>query len=428
MNDEGRVLEENLPDVPHLQAPDRVDLARSAVEELESEFLVLDDGFQHRRLARDLDLVLLDALDPFGLGRIFPRGLLREPVGSLRRAGVVVLSRADLVDEATRRAIRARAERAAGPLRWADGPACAARPDRRRGAVDPARPTGQGRKVGGVLRDRQPRGVPADPRRARAGPRSGSGPSPTIILIRRPTWPTWPPGLRSLGAELALTTQKDLVKLRAAEPRPGAAPRPADRPGSHGRGRDARPGALGAACPRERMPRDPSRRRPRRRDRRALDLDALRYEPLADRPSKVGLADLGRASAPGVSLDDWLDGLPDLLAGRGLKRLRDAIVRAHEAGAPVVAALGGHVVKTGCGPYLIDWIDRGILDGLALNGSAAIHDLELAIAGRTSEDVGPRLMAGTFGFARETSDLFAAGLRPRGRRRARAWARRWATW
>jgi hypothetical protein len=138
-----------------------------------------------------------------------------------------------------------------------------------------------------------------------------------------------------------------------------------------------------------------------------LDLDALRFEPLADRPSKVALADLGRASGPGVSLDDWLDGLPGLLAGRGLKRLRDAIVQAHEGGRPVVAALGGHVVKTGCAPYLIDWIGRGVLNGLALNGSAAIHDLELAIAGRTSEDVGPRLMAGTFGFASETSDLFA---------------------
>ena len=138
-----------------------------------------------------------------------------------------------------------------------------------------------------------------------------------------------------------------------------------------------------------------------------LDLDALRYEPLADRPSKVTLADLGRPSPEGAPLDDWLDGLPDLLAGRGLKRLRDAIVRSHRDGSPVVAALGGHVVKTGCGPFLIDWIDRGVLNGLALNGSAAIHDLELAIAGRTSEDVGPRLMAGTFGFARETSDLFA---------------------
>lgn len=120
MNDEGLVLEDNLPDVPHYQGADRVALARTAVEESASELLVLDDGFQHRRLARDLDLVLLDALDPFGLGALCPRGLLREPARSLRRAGMVVLSRADLVEPAARAAIRARAERAAGPLRWAE--------------------------------------------------------------------------------------------------------------------------------------------------------------------------------------------------------------------------------------------------------------------------------------------------------------------
>ena len=133
----------------------------------------------------------------------------------------------------------------------------------------------------------------------------------------------------------------------------------------------------------------------------------MRFEPLADRPSKVRLADLGRPSPANPSLSDWLDALPDVLAARGLKRLRDAIVKAHAEGRAVVAGLGGHVVKTGCVPYLIDWIERGVLGALALNGSAAIHDLELAIAGRTSEDVGPRLMAGEFGFARETSELFA---------------------
>ncbi len=120
LNDEGQVLEENLPDVPHLQDPDRVQLAHVAVEELESELIVLDDGFQHRRLARDLDIVLLDALEPFGYGRLFPRGLLREPLGSLRRAGVVVLSKADLVPANERSRIRAEAERRAGPLRWVE--------------------------------------------------------------------------------------------------------------------------------------------------------------------------------------------------------------------------------------------------------------------------------------------------------------------
>ncbi len=94
-NDEALVLEENLPDVPHLQGADRVRWARAAVEELDSEVLLLDDGFQHRRLARDLDLVLLDATDPWGQGRLLPRGLLREPISGLRRAGVILLTRCD---------------------------------------------------------------------------------------------------------------------------------------------------------------------------------------------------------------------------------------------------------------------------------------------------------------------------------------------
>jgi tetraacyldisaccharide 4'-kinase len=105
-NDEALVLEENLPDVPHLQGADRVALARTAVEELESEVLVLDDGFQHRRLARDRDLVLVDATCPWGYGHLLPRGLLREPPAGLRRAGVVVLTRCDQVGAAQRDRLR----------------------------------------------------------------------------------------------------------------------------------------------------------------------------------------------------------------------------------------------------------------------------------------------------------------------------------
>jgi hypothetical protein len=138
-----------------------------------------------------------------------------------------------------------------------------------------------------------------------------------------------------------------------------------------------------------------------------IDFEDLRYEPLASRPSKVVLADLGRPVPPNTTVGDWLETLPNLLGAGALRRLRDAIVAAWINRRPVVAALGGHVIKTGCAPYLIDWIHRGVLHGLALNGSAAIHDLELAIAGKTSEDVGARLMAGSFGFAQETSELFA---------------------
>jgi hypothetical protein len=138
-----------------------------------------------------------------------------------------------------------------------------------------------------------------------------------------------------------------------------------------------------------------------------LDLTALRFEPLAERPSKVRLAHLGCPASETSTVGDWLDTLPNVLAAEGLKRLRDAIAEAVKGEHLIVAALGGHVIKTGCSPYLVDWMERGVVGGLALNGAAAIHDLELAIAGQTSEDVGSRLLAGSFGFAHETSALFA---------------------
>jgi len=106
-NDEAMVLEENLPDVPHLQGPDRVSLAAAAVEELEAELLVLDDGFQHRRLHRDLDIVLIDATRPPFRDALFPRGTLRESVRGLRRANAILLTRCDQVNPGELTAIRA---------------------------------------------------------------------------------------------------------------------------------------------------------------------------------------------------------------------------------------------------------------------------------------------------------------------------------
>lgn len=99
-NDEAMVLEENLPDVPHLQGADRVALANTAVEELEAELLILDDGFQHRRLHRDLDIVLIDATSPPHRDYLFPRGTLREPAGGLKRTGAILLTRCDQVEPA----------------------------------------------------------------------------------------------------------------------------------------------------------------------------------------------------------------------------------------------------------------------------------------------------------------------------------------
>ena len=98
-NDEAMELEHRLPDVPHLQDPDRHRMTNIAVEELGSEAIVLDDGFQHRQLHRDLDIVTIDATVPFGYGRLLPRGLLREPIASVCRADLVVITRVDLVSQ-----------------------------------------------------------------------------------------------------------------------------------------------------------------------------------------------------------------------------------------------------------------------------------------------------------------------------------------
>ena len=125
-NDEARELAWKLPGVPHVQNPDRVAAARQAIREFGCQALVLDDAFQHRRIARDLDIVLLDALEPLGYEHVFPRGTLREPVEGLARANVIALSRADLLTAEQRRAIRERVAEAVAGSGVGRGRACAA--------------------------------------------------------------------------------------------------------------------------------------------------------------------------------------------------------------------------------------------------------------------------------------------------------------
>ena len=117
-NDEASELAGKLPGTPHVQNPRRVAGARQAIREHQAELIVLDDAFQHRRIHRDLDIVLLDALEPFGLDRVFPRGTLREPASGLRRADVVVLSRSDAVSGEQREAIRQRVTGLAPSALW----------------------------------------------------------------------------------------------------------------------------------------------------------------------------------------------------------------------------------------------------------------------------------------------------------------------
>jgi hypothetical protein len=150
-------------------------------------------------------------------------------------------------------------------------------------------------------------------------------------------------------------------------------------------------------------------------DRGEADLSAVRTIPIARRPNKVRAEEF--ASPPGTdrSFGAFLRALPDVLVARDFLAVVNAIVAAHRRQRGVVVMLGGHVVKTGLAPVLIDLMRRGVITHLAMNGSAAIHDYEIARFGGTSEDVAAGLRDGTFGMAEETgrelNEAFIAGMK-----------------
>jgi len=137
------------------------------------------------------------------------------------------------------------------------------------------------------------------------------------------------------------------------------------------------------------------------------DLARLSYGRVADRRVRVRVEDFARPLDPAHAAA-VLASLPDQLAALSLREVVARIARAHRAARPVVAMIGGHVVKTGVAPCLISLIDRGVITHLAMNGAAALHDVEIARAGRTSEDVEANLHAGTFGMVDETGDFMNA--------------------
>jgi hypothetical protein len=131
------------------------------------------------------------------------------------------------------------------------------------------------------------------------------------------------------------------------------------------------------------------------------DLSKVRTVPIAHRPNKVRAEEFAAPPAGDRSFGAFLHSLPDVLAARDFRRVVDALVRAARQRA-VVAMAGGHVVKTGIAPVLLELIRQRVITHVALNGSAAIHDYEVARWGGTSEDVAAGLRDGTFGMAEET--------------------------
>ena len=133
-----------------------------------------------------------------------------------------------------------------------------------------------------------------------------------------------------------------------------------------------------------------------------ITLGAVHTYPLASRKSKVSVRDFAKAPAANTSLTKFLDSLPNILAAYDLRQLLSAIHRARKQRKTILWGLGGHVIKVGLGPVLIDLMKRGFVSGIAMNGAALIHDFEIALAGNTSEDVEAGLGEGQFGMAAET--------------------------
>jgi hypothetical protein len=133
-----------------------------------------------------------------------------------------------------------------------------------------------------------------------------------------------------------------------------------------------------------------------------LKLEQVRTYPLRSRPSKISVANFARVPRATASIQEWLACLPRILAGETFRDLVEALERARSKRKPIIWGLGGHVIKCGLGPVLIDLLRRGYVSAVAMTGAGLIHDFEIALVGATSEDVPAALGSGRFGMAEET--------------------------
>jgi hypothetical protein len=146
-------------------------------------------------------------------------------------------------------------------------------------------------------------------------------------------------------------------------------------------------------------------------DLKPLELDGVKTYPLASRTSKVSLNDFAKPVSGDASLNDFLESLPNVLAVQSLREVANRIHRARELKKPIIWGIGGHVIKTGLAPLVIDLMKHGFVSAIAANGSVLVHDAEIAMVGSTSEDVDATLSEGVFGGAEETGQLLNGAAR-----------------
>ncbi len=148
-----------------------------------------------------------------------------------------------------------------------------------------------------------------------------------------------------------------------------------------------------------------------------INLGKLKTYPLDSRKSKVSVEDFATPCKRGMDFKTFLDSLPAILAADDIKAVIGAVVAASKANKTIAMGMGAHVIKVGLNPILIDLMQRKALTALAMNGAGIIHDLELAMTGRTSEDVAASLGDGSFGMARETGEFLSRAIKTAGKKK-----------
>ena len=136
-----------------------------------------------------------------------------------------------------------------------------------------------------------------------------------------------------------------------------------------------------------------------------IDTSGIKTYSIKGRESKVRTSDFARPHMKGASFRDFFSSLPNILASRHFRDVVAAIVQARKDKRPVMLGMGAHAIKVGLNPVIIDLMERGIITSLSLNGAGIIHDFELALVGRTSEDVDKEILTGAFGMAEETGSM-----------------------
>ena len=142
-----------------------------------------------------------------------------------------------------------------------------------------------------------------------------------------------------------------------------------------------------------------------------IDPEKIRTVSLKERKSTVGLDDFSKAYTKGNTFRDFYDALPNILAGRDFRQVVRSLVDAFRKNKMAVLAMGAHPIKLGLSPVIISLMERGVFKAVAMNGACIIHDVEIAMAGHTSEDVAEELNRGTFGMATETAEFINGAIK-----------------